>query len=85
MENLTVYDDIVCDFNLTESWISPDYSYEFNVVYVLREKLQYLLYYNNIWSADFQDEKQNKVTIKRHFVYHFIVYICLFVGVNLLQ
>ena len=61
---------------LTESWISPDYSYEFNVVYVQREKLQYLLYYNNIWSADFQDEKQNKVTIKRHFVYHFIVYIC---------
>ena len=61
---------------LTESWISLDYSYEFNVVYVQREKLQYLLYYNNIWSADFQDEKQNKVTIKRHFVYHFIVYIC---------
>ena len=60
---------------LTESWISPDYSYEFNVVYAQREKLQYLLYYNNIWSADFQDEKQNKVTIKRHFIYHFIVYI----------
>ena len=40
------YDDIVCEFALctltyvTESWISFGCSYEFNVVYVQRQKSQ---------------------------------------------
>ena len=42
---------------LIDSWISPGYSNEFNVVYVQREKSQYLLYYNNAWSTHFQEQK----------------------------
>ena len=42
---------------LDESWISLGCSHEFNVVYVQREKSQYLLYYNNIWSTHFQEQK----------------------------
>ena len=42
---------------LIESWISPGCSYEFNVAYVQREKSQYLLYYNNVWSTHFQGQK----------------------------
>ena len=42
---------------LIESWIYPGCSYEFNVVYVQREKSQYLLYYNNIWSTHVQEQK----------------------------
>ena len=34
-----------------ESWISSGCSYQFNVLYVQREKSQYLLYYKNIWST----------------------------------
>ena len=54
MEDLTGYDDIVCEFTLSTFnlfdpvGISPGCSYAFNVVYVQREKSQYLLYYNNI-------------------------------------
>ena len=39
-----------------ESWISPGCSCEFNVVYLQREKSQYLLYYINI-STHFQERK----------------------------
>ena len=42
---------------LIESWISPGYSYEFNVVYVQPDKSQYLLHYSNIWSAHVQEQK----------------------------
>ena len=42
---------------LVESWISPGCSYEYNVVYVQREKSQYLLYYNDIWSTHFHEQK----------------------------
>ena len=47
VENLMVYDDIVCEFamstltDLIFSWISPGCSYEFIVVYVPREKSKY--------------------------------------------
>ena len=47
VENLTGYDDIVCEFVLytfnlaMESWISPGCSYEINVVYVQRVKSHY--------------------------------------------
>ena len=60
-ENLTGYNDIVCEFALCtylmESWISPGCSYEFNVVYGQREKSQHWLYYNNIWNEHFQEHK----------------------------
>ena len=60
---------------LIESWISPGCSYEFNVVYMEREKLQYFLYYNNIWSAHFQEQKINKrKSLRDIFVYHFLFY-----------
>ena len=60
--NLTGYDDIVCKFSLCtfdlldQAWTSPGFSYEFNVVYVQWETLQYLLYYSNIWSTHFQEQ-----------------------------
>ena len=41
MENLTGYDDIVCEFALCTFnllLISPDCSYGFNAVYVQRDK-----------------------------------------------
>ena len=41
---------------LIESWISPGCSYEFSVVYVQREKSQYLFYYN-MRSIHFQEQK----------------------------
>ena len=43
--------------DLIESWVSPGCLYDFNVVYDQREKSQYLLYYSNIWSAHFQEQK----------------------------
>ena len=55
------YDNTVCEFALCtsayliESLISPGCSYELNVVYLKREKLQYLLYYNKIFSVHFQE------------------------------
>ena len=42
---------------LIESWISPGCSYEFNVVHVQQNTSQYLLYYSNIWSIHFQEQK----------------------------
>ena len=59
VENLMRYNN-VCEFALTYltvSLISPDCSYEFNVVFVQREKSQHLCYYNNIWSKQFQKQK----------------------------
>ena len=45
-------------FNLLDRVVNfPGCSYEFNVVYVQREKSQYLLYYNNIWSTHVQEQK----------------------------
>ena len=61
VENLTGYDDFVCEFALCtfnlfdQSWVSPGCSYEFKVVYVQQEKSQYLSYYNNTWSTHFQE------------------------------
>ena len=58
VENLMRYNN-VCEFALTYltvSLISPDCSYEFNVVFVQREKSQHLFYYN-IWSKQFQKQK----------------------------
>ena len=61
---------------LIESWISPGCSYEFNVVYVEREKLQYFLCYNNISTAHFQEQKINKrKSIRDIFVYYFLFYL----------
>ena len=40
-----------------EPWISPGCLYEFNEVYMHREKSQYLLYYGNIWNTLFQAQK----------------------------
>ena len=63
MENVTGYDDIVCKLlcvlltYLIEWWIYRCCSYEFDVVYVKREKSWYLLYYKNIWSTYFQEQK----------------------------
>ena len=63
MENVTGYDDIVCKLlcvlltYLIEWWIYRGCSYEFNVVYMKREKSWYLLYYKNIWSTYFQEQK----------------------------
>ena len=47
MENLEDYVDIVCEFALyafNESWISSGCSYEFNVVYMQREKKSQICY-----------------------------------------
>ena len=49
VENLTIYNDIVCGFALCgfnirdQSWISLGCSYELNIVYLQQEKSQYLL------------------------------------------
>ena len=79
VKNLTRYDDIVCKFVLCTfhllEWV-VNFSgclYEFNVVYVQREKSQYLFYYNNVWSTHFQEPKK-----KRHFCllfYHLYLFI----------
>ena len=59
VENLMGYDDIICEFALCNFNLldSPGCSYEFNVVYVQRDRSQHLLYYNTIWSANFQEQK----------------------------
>ena len=56
-------------------------SYELDVVYVQREKLHCLLYYKNISSKRFQEQKSS---LRDIFVYHFLVHICLFLAANLL-
>ena len=56
------FNDIVCEFalytfNLFDRVVdSPGCSYEFSVVYVQREKSQYLFYYN-MRSIHFQEQK----------------------------
>ena len=62
VENLTWcdidYKFALCVFNLViEPWISPGCSYEFHVIYMQREKSQYLLNYNSIQSTHFQERK----------------------------
>ena len=70
---------------LIESWNSPGCSYEFDVVYVQREKLQYLLYTATDEVHTFKNKSKRKsLLLKDIFVYHFLVYICLFVAANLL-
>ena len=71
---------------LVEQWISPGFPYKFNVVYVQREKSQYLLYYTNIWSTHIQKQKQKKI-IKRHFclsfcLLHLLIPSCKFVMIE---
>ena len=68
---------------LIKSWISVGCSYEFSAVYVEREKSQYLLYYSNMFSAALLRIKIKK-SLKDIFVCHFLFYVCLFVGANLL-
>ena len=41
---------------LIESWISPGYSYEINVLYVQQENSQDFLYYNTLLQH-FQEQK----------------------------
>ena len=71
-----------------ESWISPAFSYEFNVVFVQREKSQYLLYYSNIWSIKYTLSRTKiKEIMKIQFCLSFsalYLYIrsCKFVAVN---
>ena len=55
---------------LIELWISPGCLYEFDALYVQREKSCYMLYYSNIWSTHFQEQKFKKI-IKRHFCLSF--------------
>ena len=57
MENLTGYDNIVCEFALCTLNILDRVVNEFDVVYVQREKSQHLLYCNNISSKYFQEQK----------------------------
>ena len=59
VEMMTSFANFLCVLitYLVELWYSPGYSYEFNVVCMQREKSQYLLHYNNIWTAHFQEQK----------------------------
>ena len=57
-ENLTGYDDIVCEFALcTFNLLDRVANFVWlfigiQVVYVQQKKSQYLLYYSNIWSTE---------------------------------
>ena len=62
VENLTCaisITNLLCVFltYVIEPWISPGCSYEFHVIYMQREKSQYLLNYNSIQSTHFQERK----------------------------
>ena len=53
---------------LIESWISPGCSYEFHVVYVKREKSQYLLCTVTTYEIHtFKNKNKTKVIIEKHF------------------
>ena len=65
---------------LIDSWISPGCSYEFNVVYVQREKF---VHYNNIQIHTFKIKNKRK-SLRDIFAYHFLFYICFFVAPNFL-
>ena len=58
-----------------ESRISSGCSYEFNVVYVQREKPSYEVH-------TFKNKNKRK-PLRDNFVYHFLFNICLFVAANL--
>ena len=82
VENLTGFDDIVCEFApcistyLIKSWISSGCSYEFNVVYVQLEKSQYLLHYNNIWRSHFQEWKSKEIIKIYFFIFFSFISVC---------
>ena len=55
---------------LIESLISPGCSYEFNVVYVQREKSQCICYNITSYGVYFQEQKEKKV--RDNSVYYFL-------------
>ena len=86
VENLTRFVDslpICCVLSTyaIESWILPCCSHEFNLNYVQGEKSQYLLYYNNIWGTNFQEQKRKllRYIFVYHSLFHMFIHGCKFV------
>ena len=88
VENLTGYNDIVCEFalctfNLLDraanfSWLL----YEFNVVYLRPEKYS-ICYTTTTYEVHAFKNKNKRKLFRDIFVDHFLFYTCLFVAENL--
>ena len=63
---------------LIESWISPGCSYEFNVVYMQRERSHSICYTTTTYEVCTYKNKNKGTSLRDIFVYHFFSFISVY-------